>query len=162
MTDDPPSVFESREGVVTLAEYVHRRNGVPLGSAGSLRNMLARSFGASSFANFWRYWNPIFGYALARYVHSALQRLLPPALAVVATFAVCGAVHDLVTTLVRGSPAVVFTPWFVCLAVGALAGSAGRMNLEKLPWSFRAAINSGYLLVCLAASLGLRRLFDLP
>ena len=80
----------------------------------------------------------------------------------VATFAVCGAVHDLVTTLVRGSPAVVFTPWFVCLAVGALAGSAGRMNLEKLPWSFRAAINSGYLLVCPPASLGLRRLFDLP
>lgn len=51
---------------LTLAQYVHRRNGVPLGDSGSLRNMLIRSFGAGSFGRFWQYWNPIFDYGLGK------------------------------------------------------------------------------------------------
>ncbi len=43
----------------TLAESVRRPSGVPLGARGSLRNMLVRSLGAGSFAEFWRYWNPM-------------------------------------------------------------------------------------------------------
>ncbi len=54
---------------VRLVQYVYRRNGVPLGDSNSLRNMFIRSFGAGSFARFWQYWNPIFGYGLGKYVY---------------------------------------------------------------------------------------------
>jgi D-alanyl-lipoteichoic acid acyltransferase DltB (MBOAT superfamily) len=141
---------------ITLADYVRRRNGVPLGAAGSLRNMLSRSFGASSFAGFWRYWNPIFGYALARYVHSPLLGVLPRSLAVIATFAVCGAIHDLVTTLVRGSVACFFTPWFVALGAGAVLSNAVRMNLSHRPWWFRAAVHTSYLVACLVIAVAVQ------
>jgi hypothetical protein len=52
---------------LTMGQYILRRNGVPAGASGGLRNMLQRSFGARSFAVFWQYWNPVFGYILGRF-----------------------------------------------------------------------------------------------
>jgi hypothetical protein len=123
--------------------------------------MLRRSFGASSFAGFWRFWNPIFGYALARYVHSPLLRVLPRPLAVIGTFAVCGAVHDLVTTLVRGSVAFFFTPWFALLGTGVVVGTAAGMDLSGRPWWLRATLHTVYLAACLGISIGVRRMMAL-
>jgi hypothetical protein len=37
---------QQQHGHLTLAQYVRRRTGVPLGASGSLRNMLHRSLGA--------------------------------------------------------------------------------------------------------------------
>ena len=88
-----------RKRDLTLSEYVRRRNGVAMGAPGSLSNMLARSLGAGSFGEFWRYWNPIWGYGLGKYVFAPLKKALPPALALVATFVVSGALHDLATML---------------------------------------------------------------
>jgi len=68
---------------LTLVQYVERRNGVPLGDSNSLRNMLQRSFGAASFAGFWQYWNPIWGYGLGKYVYSPLRRVLPAVIALI-------------------------------------------------------------------------------
>ncbi len=51
---------------LTLGQYVQHRNGVPLGDGKSLQNMLHRSLGAASFAGFWQYWNPIWGYGLGK------------------------------------------------------------------------------------------------
>lgn len=95
---------------VTLSDYVRRRNGAPLGASGSLQNMLYRSFGAGTFAKFWQYWNPIWGYALGRYVYAPMHRYIPASLALILTFTVSGAIHDLATILVRASPAFLFTP----------------------------------------------------
>lgn len=147
---------------LTLAAYVRRRNGVPLGSAGSLRSMFHRSLGAGSFAGFWQYWNPVFGYGLARYVHSPLLRVLPPAAAVIVTFAVCGALHDLVTMAVRGSPTMLFTPWFSLLGVGVVLGRAAGMNLSRRPWLIRAFANLTYVGASLAVTLAARRAFGIP
>ena len=138
---------------VTLGEYVRRRNGVPAGSRGALRNMFHRSFGAGSFAGFWRYWNPVFGYVLGRYVFSPLRKALPSALALVATFVVSGVVHDLVSTAVRGSVAFLFTPWFFFHGVGVVLGEATGMDLSRYPWLLRASVNFTYVLVCLALAL---------
>jgi hypothetical protein len=147
---------------MSLGQYVRRRNGVPLGASGSLRNMMSRSLGAGSFAGFWKYWNPVFGYALARYVQSPLLRVVSPAVAVVVTFAACGALHDLVTMAVRGSPTLLFTPWFVLLGIGVVWGRAAGMDLSDQPISIRVMANLAYVGLCLAVTLAVRRFFAIP
>jgi D-alanyl-lipoteichoic acid acyltransferase DltB (MBOAT superfamily) len=147
---------------MTLGQYIRRRNGVPVGASGSLRNMLHRSLGAGSFAVFWQYWNPVFGYGLARYVQSPLLRVVPPAVAVLVTFVVCGALHDLVTMAIRGSATFLFTPWFLLLGVGVVAGRAIGMDLTSKPWLIRACVNLTYIGVCLAVAIVARRVLGIP
>jgi hypothetical protein len=79
---------------MTLREYVLHRSGTPLGSAGSIRAMLTRSFGARSFAAFGQHRNPVWGYPLAQLVHAPVLRAAPEAVAVLATFLVSGLLHD--------------------------------------------------------------------
>ena len=147
---------------LTLAQYVQRRNGVPLGAPNSLRNMLHRSFGASSFAGFWQYWNPIWGYGLGKYIYSPLQRVLPAWIALLLTFVVSGGIHDLVTMALRGSAAFLFTPWFFLLGVGVVLGRAVGMDLSSRPWLVRASVNLTYLAACLAVTLIAKQLFAIP
>ena len=135
---------------LTLSEYVRRRNGVPLGAAGSLRNMLLRSFGARSFAGFWQYWNPIFGYHLGIYVFAPLKHVLPRSVALIITFVVTGLIHDIVTMLVRQDVAFLFTPWFLFLGIGVVLSKVWRMDIGAYPWIVRAVTNSVYLAGCLA------------
>ena len=86
---------------ITLSEYVKKRNGVALGASGSMTNMLKRLLGASSFYLLWQYWNPIRGYYLSRKVMKPLSQLLPIWLAIIMTFAVSGALHDLAITALK-------------------------------------------------------------
>ena len=155
----PPRKHRRR---VTLAQYIRRRNGVPAGAPGSLRNMLRRSLGAGSFAGFWRYWNPVFGYYLGRYSYAPLRRVLPGPVALVLTFVLCGAVHDLATTAVRGSPAFLFTPWFFLLGLGVVLGRAAGVDFSSRPWIARAGIQLLYLGACLAATLVAKNLLAMP
>ncbi len=138
---------------LSLSQYITYRNGVPAGARGSMYNMLHRSFGAPTFAGFWRHWNPIFGYGLGRYVYFPLKRFLPSALALIATFVFCGAIHDLVTMAFRGSAAFLFTPWFFLLGTGVLLGRAAGLDFSGRPWAARAVANLVYLLVCLGITL---------
>jgi hypothetical protein len=131
---------------ITLAEYVRWRNGVPLGARGSLRNMLLRSLGAGSFAEFWRYWNPIWGYALGRYVYAPLQRFLPVTLALVLTFTFLGAVHDLATTLARRAPAFRFTPWFFVMSIVVSIGKVLGVDYTTRTFGFRVLVNLTYVI----------------
>lgn len=147
---------------ITLAQYVERRNGVPLGDSKSLQNMLKRSFGATSFAGFWQYWNPIWGYGLGKYVHSPLRRILPPIAAFIMTFIISGSIHDLATMVIRQSVAFLFTPWFFLLGVGAVLGRAVGMDLSDYPWWVRASINLVYLVFCLALTLLVKKIFAIP
>lgn len=130
---------------MTLGEYVLHRTGTRLGGAGSLRTMLTRSLGAGSFADFWQHWNPIWGYALGRFVYAPLRCHAPAALAVLATFIVSGVVHDAAATIVHGSPTLVVTPWFLLLGIGVLVARATGMDLSRRPWWARAVTNGGYL-----------------
>ena len=147
---------------LTLAQYIRRRNGVPLGSSGSLRSMFHRSFGAGSFAGFWQYWNPIWGYGLSRYVYSPLKRVLPPTASLIMTFVVCGALHDLVIMAIRGSATLLFTSWFFLLGVGVVFGRTVGMDYSSRPWLVRACVNLTYVGACLAGALIARRVFAIP
>lgn len=147
---------------IPLADYVQLRNGVPLGHPQSMQNMLIRSFGAKSFAAFWQYWNPIWGFALGRYAYAPLQRFLPAGLSVMLTFAVSGAIHDLATMLVRRDVAFLFTPWFFLLGLGAVASQAFGMNLSQRSWLLRAGANTLYLISCLGLTLAAKQTGLIP
>ena len=147
---------------VTLAKYVEQRNGVPLGDSNSLQNMLRHSFGASSFAGFWQYWNPIWGYGLGKYVYSPLQRVLPMAIALIMTFVVSGGIHDLVIMALRRSVTFLFTPWFFVLGVGVVLGRAVGMDLSNRPWWVRAGINFAYLVIGLVITIIAKRVLAIP
>ena len=146
----------------TLGQYVSQRNGVALGDSGSLQNMLNRSFGAGSFAEFWQYWNPIWGYGLGKYVYSPLRRVLPRGIAVIMTFVVSGAIHDLAATAVQRSPVFLLTPWFFLLGVGVVLGRLTRLDYSGRPWMIRAGINLAYLAVTLVVTLIAKRLLAIP
>lgn len=154
--DQSEQMRSSREHpaeAMTLGEYVHRRNGTPLGAPGSPRAMLSRSLGARSFAAFWQHWNPIWGYGLGRYVYAPVRRRAPAAVAVVATFVVSGILHDAAATVVRRSFTFVVTPWFLLLGISVLVARATRMDLSRRSWWSRATVNVAHLLGCLAAAL---------
>jgi len=124
--------------------------------------MMSRSLGARSFAVFWQYWNPVFGYGLARYVNAPLRQVLPSAVAVILTFVVCGGLHDLVASSIRRSPTFPFSTWFLFLGVGVVAGRAVGMDLADRSWVTRAGVNIAYLVVCLVVSIGFRRALGIP
>ncbi|MBW8184897.1 acyltransferase [Shewanella nanhaiensis] len=134
---------------ITLSEYVKKRNGVALGASGSMTNMLKRSLGASSFYLFWQYWNPIWGYYLSRRVMKPLSQRLPIWLAIIMTFAVSGALHDLAITLVKWKLTFFFTPWFSLMGFIVLATKRFDISYREHHWLIRAAINSSIIAICL-------------
>jgi hypothetical protein len=136
---------------LTLSAYVERRTGVPLGAKGSLRRMLHRSLGAGSFAAFWRFWNPVWGYYLGRYVDTPLRRLVPPWASILMTFVVSGALHDLAVIAVRRTVSVVFVPWFALMGIMVVTTTRVGYDYGSRPWPVRATIN----LVMVFGTLGL-------
>jgi hypothetical protein len=110
--------------------------------------MLNRSLGADSFAKFWRYWNPIWGYYLARYVMKPLRKFLPVWLATMLTFTVSGVLHDLVVTLIKWQPSFLITPWFVLMGGAVVVTKAFAIEYSKSVWAARALINGGLIVIC--------------
>lgn len=156
-----PNVATSRQSL-SLAQYVLRRNGVPLGAPHSLQNMLYRSFGAGTFAGFWQYWNPIWGYGLGKYVYAPLKRGLPSWLALILTFVVSGGLHDLVIVALRQSVAFLFMPWFFLLGIGVVVGEAFAMDFSTQAWSIRAGINLIYIITCFGVMLLAKHILAFP
>jgi hypothetical protein len=134
---------------ITLSEYVKKRNGVALGASGSMTNMLKRSLGASSFSLFWQYWNPIWGYYLSRKIMKPLSQFLPLWLAIIFTFAVSGALHDLAITLVKLKLTFFFTPWFTLMSFIVLVTKTFGISYREYHWLIRASINITLVIVCL-------------
>jgi len=127
--------------VLTLGEYVKKRNGVAIGGSGSMSNMLKRSIGAGSFDVFWQYWNPIWGYYLNKKVMKPLSRVFPVWLAIIMTFFVSGFLHDVAITLVRREITVVFTTWFTLMSFAVVATKAFNISYRTQHWVVRSAIN---------------------
>jgi hypothetical protein len=116
--------------------------------------------GARSFADFWRLWNPVYGYVLLFFVYRPLRQRLPRPAAVYLTFLVSGfLLHDLPFSLsgdlARGQvafPAV--TLLFAVFGALALLSEALRLDLARYPWWLRAASNLAWL----AIAFGVRAL----
>lgn len=126
---------------VSLAQYVRKRNGVALGAKHSMRNMLSRSLGAGSFPVFWHYWNPVWGYYLSRHIMKPLRLFLPSWLAVVFTFFVSGALHDLAVSLIKWKVIIFLTPWFSLMGIAVVLSKHFSISYHSYPWFVRASIN---------------------
>jgi len=124
-----------------LSDYVKKRNGVPLGANDSLRNMMIRSLGAGNFSTFWKYWNPIWGYYLGKYIFKPLKIILPPALSLILTFVFCGFLHDLVIMMIRRDFSLLFTPWFLIMGLWVVISELIHIDYSKFAWIYRAFIN---------------------
>ncbi len=118
--------------------------------------MLQRSLGSPTFAGFWQHWNPVFGYGLGRYVYGPLRRVLPKGLALVLTFTVSGAIHDLVTMAARGGAAFLFIPWFTLMGICVVLGREFSISFTGRSWWARASANVGYVALCLATVLAVK------
>lgn len=133
---------------LTLSQYVKRRTGVALGASGSMQNMFKRAFGAYSFAQFWNYWNPIWGFYLVTKVMRPSRKFLPWWLSLLLTFGVSGAVHDLAVSAVKLKAVFFFTPWFFIMAITIVITQAIQLNYKSAPWWLRAFINLSFLSGC--------------
>jgi hypothetical protein len=140
---------------VTFQRYLEFRLGPP----GPRRwyNFFVKPFGARSFAEFWRLWNPVYGYFLYWYSYRPLSRVMPRPAAKMATFVLCGfALHDLpawVATRRALPPGATIA--FAFFGLGAVASEAAHMDLSRRPFRTRAAINAAYLAGSVAAMLGI-------
>ena len=142
---------------LTLADYVRRRNGVPLGGSGALRAMLTRSLGAPTIVGFWQYWNPIFGYYLGKFIFRPARSVgLPVWLATLLTFSVSGMVHDIAASLITRQLVLVCTPWFLFLGIGLLISRGLGMDMKSWPWVMRAGVHITYIGVCARLALLLK------
>jgi hypothetical protein len=125
--------------------------------------MARDAFGASTVAGFWRHWNPVVQQFLSTFVYAPLRRFLPRTLAVLLTFALCGAAHDVIILLplsLVGSldffPVVTVAFLFIAAAVVITEG----LRVSFPQWSFtrRAATHAAVLLMAFALSIGLSML----
>jgi hypothetical protein len=136
---------------LSLRRYIEVRLGTGAGT--QARNLLARPFGAGSFAGFWRYWNPVYGYVLFYWSYRPLRRVLPRAAAMWLTFVLCGLVlHDMVGwALGRNVRFPEMTILFAVFGLGTVAGEALGMDLSRRPAAVRVAANVAYLAASVVA-----------
>ncbi len=133
---------------LTLTQFIALRLGKSNEPAVLLKSMLARSFGAGSFRDFWRYWNPVYGYYLFYYCYKPFGRILPRPLSVLITFACSGFfLHDfpfgwLIRALKTQSLPVPFVAlWFSTIGMIVLVAEALTVDLSSYPLPLRVFIN---------------------
>jgi hypothetical protein len=142
---------------LSLTRFIERRLGT--GGWNQTRNWIGGTFGARSLSEFWRTWNPVYGYFLYYYSYRPLRRLLPRAPAVLLTFAACGFfLHDLVGWILVGAIRFpVMTIAFGLFGLGMVITEAMRFSVAGWPFLLRAIVNVGYVLGCLVLASHLPR-----
>jgi D-alanyl-lipoteichoic acid acyltransferase DltB (MBOAT superfamily) len=137
-----------------LGRYLQHRLGRE-GGRTAWFNFFIKPFGAASFAEFWRLWNPLYGYFLYYYSYRPLSRIMPRRVAVLVTFILCGfLLHDVPAWLaVRRVLPPGATIAFTLFGLGVVMSEALRMDLSRWPLAGRAAVNIAYLAGCVAVML---------
>lgn len=152
----------------TLTQFIQYRLGPSSSPAGALREMFVRAFGAGSFDLFWRFWNPVYGYALYYWCYRPLRRYLPRSAGVILTFAASGFfLHDLPTgwwiRLIRSFPTGHFpipfvAVWFSLMGVLTVLSRALKFDYAGWPFAARASVHAGCIAAPFIATLGIVQL----
>ena len=127
--------------MISLNNYVKRRNGVSLGHKNSLGNMLKRSLGANSFDLFWVHWNPIWNYYLNKRIYKPAKKICYPYLAVVLTFCFSGFIHDLVGLLIYSKMSFLFTTWFIIMGIVVVIFKGNRFFYKTQKKALNYSLN---------------------
>ncbi len=101
--------------------------------------MCRQSFTSTTFAGFWRSWNPLFSYYLLYFCYAPLRKRVPRPLAQIAPFALSGSVHDLAATVARGEPYLVFTLSFIFFGLWTVVERGIGLRVTVFPASIRPA-----------------------
>lgn len=150
---------------LTLDAFIRRRLGSDGSDLDQLGRMFGRSFGAGSFAGFWRYWNPVYAYYLDRFCYRPLRRRLPRPLAALATFACSGFfLHDLpfwwgVAVLkTRTLPIPFVALWFALMGGLMLVEERTGLDYSARPLCLRVVINTAHIAAAALVALAIVRL----
>jgi D-alanyl-lipoteichoic acid acyltransferase DltB (MBOAT superfamily) len=143
---------------ITFRQYLRFR----LGSTGGVStwfNFFVKPFGAASLSEFWRLWNPVYGYFLYYYAYRPLSRTMPRGLAKMVTFVLCGfALHDVpawvITRRILPPGATIA---FVLFGLGAVVSDAFHMDMSRWSFAGRATVIAGYLATSVIAMLAIVR-----
>jgi len=133
--------------MISLNDYIKRRNGVPLGHSNSLINMLERSLGAKSFDLFWVYWNPIWSFLLHKYINKPLKSVMNPNFALILTFCFSGFIHDLVGFFLNKNLSFLFTYWFVIMGIIVVVFKKYRIAYKRQNDQLNYACNTLLIVV---------------
>lgn len=117
----------------SFPEYQRRRLGRRGPQWQQIVRMVRRAFGSPTFAGFWRYWNPLFGYYLFYRCYRPLVRVVPRAIAVILTFAASGVIHDAFASLAVQRPFAWCTAGFTLFGVYVVIEESAGWNLRKAP-----------------------------
>lgn len=146
---------------MTLAEYVKKRNGVPIGHPQSLATNLYRALGAKNFSSFWNFWNPIFGYYLGKKIFKPIKHFLPTSISLIVTFVFCVLIHDTVTLLFHRQTFFLFSYWFLIMGTAVLISNYFNQNLAQHHWIIRCISNLFIILICLCFAYFLSRFLNI-
>ena len=141
---------------ITLREFIRIRVGTGQ-PRGRILTMFLRAFTAPTFAAFWHYWNPVYGYLLARFVYRPSRSILPRPPAVILTFLCSGFfLHDLpliwLPRFLQGlpMPRPLFAVWFFIISLGLIAFESLGYSMRQHPPNIRILAHSTFLLACLS------------
>ncbi|NDJ61108.1 MAG: hypothetical protein GYB67_08280 [Chloroflexi bacterium] len=141
----------------TYRQYAQRTLGHPASEWAAIRSMFRRAFRSPTFAGFWRYWNPLFAYYLYYLCYRPLAQWLPRPPAVLITFALSGAIHDVFASLVTRRVFVLFTPVFAVYGLWVILEEYFGLTLTWAPVWLRATAHTITLLGTLGVGLLIRR-----
>lgn len=118
-------------------QYEQRKMGHRKNPLTGIFYMCRQSFLADSFAKFWQNWNPLFSYFLLYSFYRPLKKLFPRFIAVMITFAISGAIHDLAASIALSRVYYLFTLSFTLFGLFVLLEEFLQLKLTKAPLMVR-------------------------
>lgn len=119
---------------------------------GLLNVSIEKAFHARSFKLFWRYWNPLYGYLLSKYINKPLSRKLNDKISTILTFIFSGLVlHDswLMPLYYILFNKIIFFPVtiiFFCYAIVLVIEDTFRLRKNTTDDKIHVLINIVYIL----------------
>lgn len=104
-----------------------------------------------------RIWNPLFSYYLYYVRYKPIVRFVPRSVAVVLTFSVSGAVHDLCASLVTMRVFVLFAPVFTVFGLLVVVEERFGLSLSWAPVWLRASIHALVLVGTVGVGIVIRQ-----
>ena len=133
---------------MTLRRYLTKKLGNKKTITACLKFMLQKSFYSKSFREFWKHWNPLWSYFLTYYSYKPLKTKLPKSIAVLLTFGISGALHDVFVMLLLQKFYYLFTMIFLVFGALVLVESSLKISITSSSKVLRPIYHSTIIILC--------------